>query len=333
MSDPAKAPVVLVSFTASNKDPFTSQLATALSAEVGVRYFSWRTALLGRYDVLNLHWPDHLTQRRGLASTAARRALYAATLLRTRWGRPVLVRTLHNLTPHDARHGLEAALLRLTDRWTDLYITMQPDPPLTSDAPVRLVPQGHYRSMYAGADEPSTPGRVLFFGIIRSYKGVPELVEAFRTVRADLTLRIVGRVFEPELGAIVEDATQRDPRVTANLGWIDHDDLASEIRRSELVVLPYLQIFNSGTVVVALSLDRPVLVPDDPTTRGLAQEVGPGWVHTFTPPLTSDDIERVVDDLRSSPPSAPPDLSARDWDRIARAYAAAFEEAIDERRH
>lgn len=323
----------MVSFTESNKDPFTALLFEALSAEVRVRHFSWRTALIGKYDVLNLHWPDHLTQSRGAASTAARRALYLLMLLRTRYGHPVVVRTLHNLAPHDARQGIEDALLKLTDRWTDLFITMQPDPPLGTDVPVRLVPQGHYRTLYPPVPTSPTTGRLLFFGIVRSYKGVPELVEAFRKTRRELSLRVVGRVFDPDIGAVVRAAAEQDPRLSLHLDWIAHDDLAAEIRRSELVVLPYLQIFNSGTVLVALSLDRPVLVPEDPTTRRLSDEVGAGWVHLFRPPLTAEAIELAIDTLRSEPPLSPPDLSARDWDNIARAYSAAFEEAIHDRRH
>ena len=54
--------------------------------------------------------------------------------------------------------------------------------------------------------------------------------------------------------------------------------LAREILESELVVLPFVEMTNSSSMILALSLDRPVLVPRLPVTEELAAEVGPGWV-------------------------------------------------------
>ncbi|MFY0407473.1 glycosyltransferase [Solicola sp. PLA-1-18] len=333
MGDPDR-PIVMVSFSASNRDPLTSALVDALSAHVTVRHFSWRGALLGRYDVLNVHWPDHLTKRHGLLSTVARRVMYLLLLLRLRWGRPVLVRTLHNINPHEGRHGSELALLRLTDRWTEMYVTMQPDPPITGSGQVRLIPQGHYRNVYDQLPTaPSVRGRLLFFGLVRGYKGVPGLIEAFaRSEDEDATLRVVGREHDQQSGDDVRRAAAGDPRVSLALEWVSHETLALEVGQAELVVLPYTEIFNSGTVIVALSMDRPVLVPRHATTEALAREVGPGWVFTFDQPLTAADLEETLRSLRTNPPADRPDLSARDWHEVARGYAATYQEAIDAHR-
>ena len=63
-----------------------------------------------------------------------------------------------------------------------------------------------------------------------------------------------------------------------------------EVSESELVVLPYHQMHNSGSVLAALSLDRSVLVPDSEFNRSLAEEVGPGWVVTYDGDLTAESI-------------------------------------------
>ena len=335
----ARRPIVMVSYTAANRDPLTSQLFAALAEHADMRHFSWTRALLARYDVLNVHWPDHLTKRHGWASTAFRRSLYLGMLVRLRWGRPVLVRTVHNLAPHEGRRGLEAALLRLTDRWTTAYITMQPGSPLPSAAPGTWIPQGHYRDLYADLPHPDPiPGRLLFFGIVRQYKGVPALIDAFRaTEDPDLTLRIVGRVFDVELGRVVRQLSEPDRRVELAMDWVSHEALAEEIGHSELVVLPYLEMHNSGTVVVALSLDRPVLVPRDPATLALSDEVGPGWVFTYDAPLTAliltDTLRRLRELHRDAdaPVESRPDLSARDWTSVADRYATTYQKAIDGR--
>ena len=46
-------------------------------------------------------------------------------------------------------------------------------------------------------------------------------------------------------------------------------------------MLPYRHMHNSGAALTALSLDRPVLVPETDVNRDLARETGPGWVVTF----------------------------------------------------
>jgi beta-1,4-mannosyltransferase len=318
------------SFSRATREPFNTLLFEALSNHVPVRHFSWRGAMLGCYDVLHLHWPEHLTERRGALRTAARRMGYLLLLTRIRLGHPVLVRTVHNVAPHEARRGTERALLRLTDRWTNAYITMQPDTPVPSPAPSVLIPQGHYRELYADVAIPdTTPGVLLFFGNLRIYKGIPALLDAFRATTDDgLRLRVVGRAFDRRLSEAVEQACREDARVSAELGWVSHAQLAAEIGRAELVALPFLEMHNSGTVLVALSLDRPVMIPRDARTLALSAQVGTGWVHTYEPPLSAPAITAALDDLRAAPPATRPDLSGRDWNGIAAAHVAAYQEAL-----
>ena len=64
-------------------NPYVSQLHESLrAAGVDVRPFSWRTALLGRYDVVHLHWPEILLGGSDTVRAAARRALTALFVVR-----------------------------------------------------------------------------------------------------------------------------------------------------------------------------------------------------------------------------------------------------------
>jgi beta-1,4-mannosyltransferase len=85
------------------------------------------------------------------------------------------------------------------------------------------------------------------------------------------------------------------------------------VTEAEMVVLPYRHMHNSGTVLYALSLGRPVLVPDNEINRALSDEVGPGWVHRFSDTLTGSSLAAAIVALRSAPPVGRPDLSAREW--------------------
>jgi glycosyltransferase involved in cell wall biosynthesis len=172
---------------------------------------------------------------------------------------------------------------------------------------------------------------VAFFGQIRRYKNVDGLLAAFRaTAGADagLSLRVVGRPTSPALAEELRTAASLDRRVTLDLGFIEDADLVAEIGAAELVVLPYREMHNSGSTLTALSLGRPVLVPDNAATRALAAEVGPGWVLRYPGELTGDEILQALTRLRTSPPAAPPDLDRRNWDRAGTAHLAAYRQAV-----
>ena len=154
------------------------------------------------------------------------------------------------------------------------------------------------------------------------------LLETFAAVPdPSLTLKIVGKPDPAALGERIAATIQGDPRVSASLAYVPDDELAREIGEAELVVLPYTEIHNSGSVLLALSLDRPVLVPDAPTTAALQREVGENWVLLFQPPLSPDDVTESLARVRRRPTGDRPDLSARDWPAIGEQFAAVYREA------
>ena len=66
--------------------------------------FSWRAALVGRYDVVHLHWPEVLMEGRDPLRSAGKRVAFAALLTRVAVTRTPVVRTVHNLElPQDVR--------------------------------------------------------------------------------------------------------------------------------------------------------------------------------------------------------------------------------------
>jgi beta-1,4-mannosyltransferase len=311
-------------------NPYQTQLVAALREHVDVATFSWRAALLGRFDVLHVHWPEVLVRDTTSARTLARQLLYLLLLVRIRIGRKALVRTLHNIAPHESGSAAEGWLLRLGDRWTTCWIALNEFTPVPSAAPSVLIPHGHYRDWFAGyALPPVDAGRLLHFGRIRRYKGLAELLAGFRDL-ADpaLRLRIVGRADDPRLAQLVRAATRADDRITADQRYVAESDAATEFGRAELVVLPYPQLHNSGVALLALSLGRPVLVPDNTVTRALAAEVGSAWVIRYDGTLDARALRAGVESLRSHPPSEAPDLRGREWQQIGRAHAAAFEHAV-----
>ena len=314
-------------------NPYVVQLAAALRAEgLDVRWFSPRAGVLGRYDVFHAHWPEVMVRRDGRAARVAARARFVLLMLRLQADRRVaVVSTLHNLAAHESANRVERALLGWFDRRTDAWVALNDATPLPDPARGSVVLHGDYRDWYAGHEVPdAVPGRLLYFGLIRPYKRVDRLIETFAAVPGDeLSLHVVGRP-TAALRPAVEAAAAADRRVTARLDYVDDAELAREVGAAELVVLPYEDMHNSGALLLALSLGRPVLVPSGPVTEALAAEVGNGWVPTYSGPLTPDVLRKALDGARGL--AGGPDLSRRSWPLIAREHAAVYRSALARRR-
>jgi beta-1,4-mannosyltransferase len=324
--------VVLESFgpPRGRSNPYFPQMLAALPPSVEARYFSWRSALTGPFDVFHLHWPEVMVRGTTAPRSVVRGALFALLLARIRLQRKALVRTLHNLAPHEPVTRLQGRLIRMADRRATVWITLSEQIQPPTDAPSVVALHGHFRDWFAVPSDPPVPGRLLFFGRVRRYKGVDRLLAAFSHLPDDgASLHVVGKTEDDELAAELHQAEVEDPRVTAVDDFVSDEALAREIVQSELVVLPFVEMTNSSSMVLALSLDRPVLVPTLPVTSEMAAEVGPDWLLTYDGPLDAARLSHALDTVRRPGRSARPDLSRREWVPIGAAHARAFRLACD----
>ena len=318
-------------------NPYVVQLHRALAAlpEVDVRTFGWRRALLGRYDVFHVHWPEILVEGRDRPRRLARRVLLALLLLRWTLTRTAVVRTAHNLSPHARQDRVASALLRAVDRRTRGYVRLNDATPVPAGLPVRTVAHGHYRDWYADVARPAREaGRAAFVGLVKPYKDVARLVTVFREAahrQPWAALEVAGRPADAAIEAEVRAAAAGQPRVTLRLQHLEDAELAAVLGRASLVVLPYRELHNSGAALLALSLDRPVLLPDTGTTAALAAEVGEEWVLRFEGELTADRLLAALRQADGLPQDARPDLGAREWTSAGREHLALYREVLARR--
>lgn len=308
-------------------NPYLHQLIDSLSPLVAVELFDWRRALTGRFDVFHVHWPELLSRGGSPVKTLGKRAL--TWLLQTRiaiTGKPV-VRTVHNIQPHEAGTRTERYLLRRWDRLTTAWIVLNEDTPLPTSAPHRVIPHGHYSDFYAHHERSAAkPGRLAAVGQIRPYKGVETLLQVFsRLEDREASLVVAGAVGSPQLGAKLRRLAHHDDRIRLDFGFVDDDRLVETVTSASLVVLPYASMHNSGALILALSLGRPVLAPRNAVTDRIADEVGDGWVHRYEGELHASDIANA---LAAGLPAEGPDLSARDWPTAGRMHHEVFTSAV-----
>lgn len=305
-------------------NPYVVELNERLAGRASVELFSWRRLLLGRWDVLHVHWPEVLVRRRTPSRTWLAATLLRLGLRRARGTRRVVVRTVHNLEPHEGQAPAVRRALVAVDRATRGWIVLNAHTPPPGPGPVAVIPHGTYTQWFAGAPEPAAvPGRIAYVGLVRPYKGVDDLVRAFRsTDETALTLHVCGQPQDAAAADALRALAGDDRRISLDLRHLPDADLAREVREAELVVLPYRAMHNSGAALLALSLGRPVLVPRNAVTDDLAAEVGPRWVQRLEGALDRDSLVDAWARVRGL--DGEPDLGARDWDEIADAHVRFF---------
>lgn len=313
-------------------NPYIETLARRLHAQPGIEieYFSFARAVLGRYDVFHTHWPEVLISSKRPSRQLAREILTTCVVLRLRLTRTPVVRTVHNLERPSGLNRWQHWMLDRLDALTVRRIALNKRTAESVAGPLDVILHGDYRERYSlEAGVEVIPGRLGYFGLVRRYKGVDSLVRAFQSLREDgLSLNISGSPSSLELASEIEDLAGLDSRVSVHWAFLTDDELTQTVTQSELVVLPYRHMHNSGAALTALSLNRPVLVPDTPVNQDLRGEVGAGWVMTFSGELTASDLAFSLDETRSCNRTPAPDLSQRDWSLAGPAHLATYASAL-----
>lgn len=169
---------------------------------------------------------------------------------------------------------------------------------------------------------------VLCFGVLRPYKGVDVLVEAFRELRG-AELWVVGRPWMD-----IEPLRQAAARGGATVRFVDRfvpdTEIPAFFRRADLVVLPYRRIDQSGVLYTALAFGKAMVLSD---VGGFAEVGRHDGAAELVPPddpaALSNAIRRVLGDpelrARLEANAAAAAAGRYSWDDIARRTLALYE--------
>lgn len=102
---------------------------------------------------------------------------------------------------------------------------------------------------------------ILFFGFIRPYKGLEDLLEGLSSIdNKDIYLTISGELWEDKEKFISKVKSYNIHNIELNLEYSDEVKVATLFKRADLVALPYRSATGSGVVAVAYNYNKPVLV-------------------------------------------------------------------------
>ena len=190
-----------------------------------------------------------------------------------------LVWTMHNLYPHDPRYKLldHLARLALCRLCNSVIVHCKYARNLAAQCfrrkrGVYMIPHGHFIDVYPNQTSavqarewlgiPKSNFVYLFFGSIQQYKGLDDLIGSFHNMAGDdMNLVIVGAAISSYAAQVVSVA-ETDKRIIVRFSpRTPSEELQYYFNAADVVVLPFTAMLTSGSVVLALSWKKPVIVP------------------------------------------------------------------------
>ncbi len=190
-----------------------------------------------------------------------------------RQGRKVIFH-IHNKKPHESKvpsvsHALMTVLADSSDHVSIMSTA-------TKDAlkdiwyygndfsQVSKVPHPNYIGAYGSISKPVSLNKktlkILFFGLVRPYKGVEHLLDATKGLE-NLEISIVGKPLNPEYAREIRALCAGRKDVTLRLEHIKDKEVPKIFAEHHIVALPYNidSSLNSGAAILALSYARTVV--------------------------------------------------------------------------
>ncbi len=158
---------------------------------------------------------------------------------------------------------------------------------------------------------------ILFFGLIRPYKGVKYLVKAYESLSHDLIqnsrLLIVGEAWEDqELGKIIAKSPVKS-QISLIDRYVGDSEIPFYFSASDALVMPYIRASQSGVAHIGMEFGIPIIAT---RVGGLEESLGKYGGTSFINPMDPDELARVIEQTLSNKKlfEAPGELR---WDVIA----------------
>ena len=139
---------------------------------------------------------------------------------------------------------------------------------------------------------------ILFFGLIRTYKGLDILLEAFGMLPEDYQLVVAGEPYGSfdKYQEIIDRLPGKD-RIHLNLKYIKDSEVSDWFSVADLAVLPYRSATQSGISSVSYHFEVPMIVTDVGGLKETIGDRGTGLVAPEgTPECICQEIQRYFSD-------------------------------------
>ena len=240
-----------------------------------------RSAIAFRPDLISLDWIHQYAVSPGWFASLVKSFFFAIDVVLVQLiFKPKMVWTMHNLQHHDPRprkierwiskfFASKCSFIRVLGPGIEAVVAEYLELPKSK---IISIPEGPFVGWYPD-DVAAAQARVklkldpadrvwLYFGNLRPYKGVEQLIGAFKNLaKPNSRLIIAGRPFDNHYAQSLKDLCLQMPDVVLDFRTIPDDEIQIFFAASDLVVLPFKNVLNSGSAILAMGFSKPVVAP------------------------------------------------------------------------
>ena len=186
---------------------------------------------------------------------------------------------------------------------------------------VKIVPHGNYFPFYDKLPLPAKSDtlNLLFFGQIKYVKGLEILLEALSIVvkkNRNVHLVVAGRPWQTNKNKYIEliNELNLSNNVDTNFEYIEDHEVFKYYEKADIVVLPYRKIYQSGVLLLTMSLGRAAIVSNLPAFTEIIEHNVNGYL------FNTEDAEDLARCILKISMDRNIEVSKRARSSISRAY-------------
>jgi beta-1,4-mannosyltransferase len=276
---------------------------------IGIALRKWKA------DVLHFHWLHPYLLRTTAVGSVIRSLRFLVEIIFLKAAGTRIAWTIHNLTNHEGLHPkierfFSCIFIRLADtifvhgqhaaRLSEKYFHIDASRlrVISHPAYCGIYPNDSSKTQARQKISPHLLGEVgtvfLFLGRVNRYKGVFELVNEMKSLPQSCRLIIAGQPSDSTTHTKMEALMAKDNRFLYFPQAIPESDLHIFFNAADIVVLPFLKILTSGSVLLAMSFGKPLVVPNLPAIREVVDERDVWWFASGKCDSLRDALERAA---------------------------------------
>lgn len=304
-----------------------------------------------KIHILHLHWTTPYTKGENLVIRLVYTIKILVDILLTKLAGVKVVWTNHDHIAHDSKfpfleQWLKQNLLKLSDKIIVHQASSVQDIEQTyqvENGKFEVIPHGHYREVYSQAIsqvqarkalEIPLSGRVyLNLGMLRPYKGIERLLKVFEGKQEFLKesiLLIAGKALDEAYGQKLKEQAAKIQGVFLHDQFVEDSKIHLFFSAADVVVLPFKSILTSGSLILAMSYNKPIIAP---LTKSIMETLGGADWLLYDPEdeqgllqalkaSTQIDIDKLSDLVQES-------CDRLSWDYIGRQTQKLYQNLID----
>ncbi|QXP66969.1 glycosyltransferase family 4 protein [Polaribacter sp. AHE13PA] len=271
----------------------------------------FKTPKLKEANIIHFHWFEPFIKSNSYTKSLFKAFVFLVRLYFFKKDKKY-VWTVHNLVNHEKKNvSIDRFFLFFFKRLIDSFFvhnTFTKEKLVKefgiSENKIFLIPHGNYCDDYSPflGDKkafkkdiikiPEDKFTFTFLGNIRPYKGVLDLISAFKSMNNDnCQLLICGHVTNPEDKALIISKIAGYSNIYFKPGYVANNELQGYIKTSDVMVYPYKDILTSGSLILGMSLKSACLVSN---VGSMAELINKEFVFNNT-----DDLVVKMDALAS----------------------------------